>query len=88
MTKRKPKRRSPREADQKKMRALGYVTPAEAGALGGALGATTAHGWVRRGVLQEVNGKKPAVHVNGVLWILAEAVKLYRPRPADLVRAE
>lgn len=90
MTKRKPKKRtrtSPREASEEGMRALGYVTPEEACQIGRATGATTAHGWVRRGVLKPVAGYAPFVRTNGVLWILAESVRRYRPDPEDLARA-
>lgn len=79
MKKRKPKKRtrtSPRAARAKEMRKQGYLSPEEAAAMGG-VAASTVYGWVRRGLLLDIDQRNAALRLNGVLWILAESVRQF-----------
>lgn len=88
---RKLKKKVQKKWDRRKnhdaeMRKEKYVTPPEAAKIGG-VSASTVYGWVHRSKLKEVGGKKPVVHRNGVIWILAASVKLLCPDATELARA-
>lgn len=77
-------RRRPESSTMKDWRALGYMTPAEAARAAG-IAASTVYNRIRRGDLAgEIGGKKVVVKTTmGVIWVLAEALAIVQPSPAD-----
>lgn len=73
------------DEEKVKMRAAGYISPAEAMKLVGVRGGTI-YGWVSRGVLKSPPGdaRPPWIRspTGSNLWMLRDAVLAMRPAPA------